>query len=163
MSISSSPRAKALKACSEIHKKTGYRSGFEVKIASGIKEDSHIKYEPTFISYHFEIYAKYKPDFVMMDQCILIEAKGIFTKDDRDKMMAIRECYPYLDIRMMFQNCNNKITSKLTYAGWCLKNNFKYCRGPLIPTDWFKKQPTVEEKEKFSAIFASNDDEKKQH
>lgn len=64
----------------------------------------------------------------------------MFETADRKKHLLIREQYPHLDIRFVFQNPNNKLYkgSKTTYAMWCEKYGFKYAT-KLIPTAWFKE------------------------
>lgn len=73
-----------------------------------------------------------------MKNGIIIEAKGLFEIEDRQKHLLVKQQYPNLDIRFVFQNSNNKIYkgSKTTYADWCKKNGFKFAN-KLIPASWF--------------------------
>ena len=82
---------------------------------------------------------RYTPDFIL-DNGIIIEAKGLFESDDRKKHLLIKATYPQLDIRFVFQNPKNKLYkgSKTTYADWCDKNGYKYST-KLIPSAWFKE------------------------
>lgn len=82
---------------------------------------------------------KYTPDFVLPNG-IIIEAKGIFEREDRQKHLLIKMQYPDLDIRFVFQNPKLKLYkgSKTTYADWADKNGFKYSTRQ-IPEAWFRE------------------------
>ena len=118
----------------------GHRSGLEDKIAQEIKGYEKESYEQYYLPYTMpETSHKYTPDFILKNG-IIIEAKGLFELDDRKKHLRIKELYPNLDIRFVFQNPANKIRkgSKTTYADWCNKYGFKYAN-KLIPASWFKE------------------------
>lgn len=88
---------------------------------------------------------KYTPDFVLPNG-IIIEAKGLFETEDRQKHLLIKKQYPHLEIRFVFSNPNTKIYkgSKTSYADWCKKYGYKYATR-YIPDDWLKdakKYPT---------------------
>jgi len=88
---------------------------------------------------------RYLGDFLLANG-IMIEAKGLFTSDDRKKHQYIREQHPQLDIRFLFMNANNRLskTSKTTYAAWCDKRGFQWC-DKVIPGSWIKEhKPKVE-------------------
>jgi len=78
-------------------------------------------------------------DFWLPKQKILIEAKGVFTADNRKKHLALQEEYPELDIRFVFQR-DNWLTRKhaTKYSDWCEKNCFKYAIGS-IPEEWLNE------------------------
>lgn len=80
--------------------------------------------------------ARYTPDFVL-DNGIIIETKGLFTTEDRQKMRLIRAQYPELDIRMVFSNANARIAKKspTTYAKWCETYGFPWAH-KVIPGEW---------------------------
>lgn len=82
---------------------------------------------------------KYTPDFVLPNG-IIIEAKGLFEREDRQKHLLIKMQYPDLDIRFVFQTPNLKLYkgSKTTYADWAEKNGFKYSTRQ-IPDAWFRE------------------------
>ena len=69
---------------------------------------------------------RYLDDF-LLENGIMIEAKGLFTAQDRKKHLYIKEQHPQLDIRFLFMNANNKLSksSKTTYAMWAERNGFK--------------------------------------
>lgn len=67
----------------------------------------------------------YTPDVVIGNT--IIEYKGIFSVQDRDKMKWVRDCNPDWEYVLVFQR-NNPIRkgSKTRYSDWCEKNGFKY-------------------------------------
>ncbi len=75
-----------------------------------------------------------------MENGIIIEGKGIFEVEDRQKHLLIKQQYPHLDIRFVFSNPTHKLYkgSKTTYGDWCDKYGFKYA-SKLIPASWFKE------------------------
>lgn len=120
---------------------TGHRSGLEDKIAAQIKsyEDQEV-YENYYLRYSVPAKErKYTPDFILKNG-IIIEAKGLFSREDRQKHLLIKSQYPHLDIRFVFQNANNKLYkgSKTTYGDWCNKYGFKFAQ-KIIPSEWFKE------------------------
>lgn len=126
----SSKRANALKH--------GWRSGLEEDVAKSLTEAGvPFTYEKTKIKYikpaseHL-----YTPDFVL-DNGIIVETKGRFMIQDRQKHMLIKKQQPHLDIRFVFSNSNQKLNkgSRTTYAQWCVKNGFMYA-DKTIPHDW---------------------------
>ncbi|MBL40363.1 MAG: hypothetical protein CL761_03435 [Chloroflexi bacterium] len=94
------------------------------------------QYESEKLPYLIE--ANYIPDFKVGD--IYLEAKGYFPPEQRRKMKAVKESHPDLDIRIIFQSPNNKISkrSKTTYAKWAEKNGFPWCAYYAIPVDWLR-------------------------
>ena len=84
-----------------------------------------------------EIKRSYTPDFYLPKHGFYLEAKGIFTARDRKKHIWIKEQYPELDLRFVFQNARLPIRrgSKTTCADWCDKKGFKWCH-KVLPSDW---------------------------
>ncbi len=118
-------------------KRRKYRSKFERKIASEIKEHKNkIRYETLPLKYVKE--HTYTPDFIL-DNGIIIEVKGRFTSADRSKHLAIKKTYPDLDIRFVFMNPNVKLnkTSRTTYGEWATKHGYEWSSGS-IPKVWYK-------------------------
>lgn len=78
---------------------------------------------------------KYTPDFFLPNG-IIIEAKGRWIAKERKILLAIKEDYPELDIRMLFQY-NNWLTKKHTqrYGDWCDKRDIKWSVG-YVPEEW---------------------------
>lgn len=118
----------------------GFRSGLEDKVAIQLAEHGIVDcYETSKIPYiQPEKRRTYTPDFVLPNG-IVVETKGIFSLDDRQKHLWIKDQWPNLDIRFVFSNSNAKIRkgSKTTYAMWCEKNDFQYA-DKLIPDTWIK-------------------------
>lgn len=116
-----------------------YRSRLEDRIANQLKqagvtfayEDLKIKYEVP------KRHAKYTPDFTFGS--IICEAKGRFrSAAERQKLLLVKEQYPELDIRLVFQNANLPIHkgSKTTYAQWANDNGFLWADKGVIPEEW---------------------------
>lgn len=116
----------------------GYRSGLEEQISSqlsglgvdGQYEKHSIKYTKPATNH------KYTPDFKLPND-IYVETKGRFVLSDRQKHILIKQQYPNLDIRFVFQNSKGKIRkgSKTTYADWCVKYGFTFA-DKEIPQAW---------------------------
>lgn len=121
-----------------------YRSGSEKKTGD-LLDSLNISYsfEPHYINYTWVEYKKYLPDFILPNG-IVLEVKGRFKLEDRKKHLFIREAYPNLDIRFVFDNPNNKLNKggKSTYADWCIKNNFLFCKNSdhQIIEEWANEQ-----------------------
>lgn len=117
----------------------GYRSGFELKLAQMlVKNDIKFTYEKTRIPFVPKV-RSYTPDFYLVDSNIYIEAKGNLTKDDRVKMVLVKQQNPEYDIRIVFMNARNKIYkgSKTTYGDWADRYGFMWAEGS-IPKEWLK-------------------------
>lgn len=122
----------------------GYRSGLEVVIqdqltAAGIP----FRYEELKLKYvKPEKAATYTPDFELPNG-IIVETKGRFTTDDRQKQLLVKQQHPERDIRFVFSNSRTRISkaSKTTYADWCIKNNFQFA-DKRIPEAWLKETTT---------------------
>lgn len=118
-----------------------YRSGLEDRIAEQLSEMGVPKvYEKYKIHYTIPSSVhSYTPDFILPNG-IIIEAKGIFEAQDRQKHLLIKKQYPNLDIRFVFSNIKTKIYpgSKTTVAAWCDKHGFVYANRE-IPSSWFKE------------------------
>lgn len=120
----------------------GFRSGLEKRIADdltsrGVKFD----YEKTKIKYTVpEREASYTPDFVLLDNGIIVEGKGIFDAEDRQKHLLIKAQHPDLDIRFVFSRANAPIYkgSRTTHAMWAEQHGFTYAE-KLIPPAWLRE------------------------
>lgn len=119
----------------------GYRSGLEGRI---IDQATKAGYTVTYEGYQLKYVIPesnhvYTPDLVLPNG-VVVELKGLFETDDRKKMVLVKEQYPHLDIRFVFQNANNKIYkgSPTSYGMWCEKHGFPYA-SKLIPDSWFKE------------------------
>lgn len=121
-------------------KKHGFRSGLEEQM---IEELEGYNIEPNYEAKKFEYVIPeskhiYTPDFPVSPH-IVIETKGRWVVEDRQKMLLIMEQYPNIDFRMVFYNANQKIKkgSKTTYAMWCDKHGIKWAN-KNIPNEWLK-------------------------
>lgn len=120
----------------------GYRSGLEDKVASQIREvtNSEPEYETRTIYYTKPArQSRYKPDFILPNN-IIIETKGVFDAEDREKHLLIRDQHPEYDIRFVFTRSKAPIYkgSKTTLAQWCEKHGFLYA-DKEIPKEWFEE------------------------
>ena len=117
-----------------------YRSGLEDKVAQQLALlGVPVLYETTKIEYRVDETRKYTPDF-MLPNGIVVETKGLFTLDDRKKHLYIQKQHPELDVRFVFSNSRTKLRkgAKMTYADWCVKNNFRFA-DKLIPEEWLNE------------------------
>jgi hypothetical protein len=118
-----------------------YRSGFEQTLANQLQR-SGVAFEYETVKLEYQKIATYTPDFILPNG-IIIEAKGVWTVEDRTKHVLIRQQHPHLDIRLVFMNAYNKIRkgSNTTYARWCEKKNIIYAH-KTIPKSWLSQTHT---------------------
>lgn len=126
--------------------KYGYKSGLEHTVADQIKSTEYpLKYETETLNYIVpERKAKYTPDFVFIKRTggiMYIETKGRWTSADRLKMKHVLASNPGLDIRMVFQNPNQKISkaSQTTYEAYANKLGIKHVAKKSIPIEWLEE------------------------
>jgi hypothetical protein len=115
-----------------------FRSKYEETVYNNAEENGfRVEYEPFSLAYLVK--GNYYPDFVL-ENGIIVEAKGYFDSRARAKMIAVKKNNPDLDIRMLFMNSRTKVRkgSKLTYADWCEKYKFPFADG-MIPLEWFNE------------------------
>lgn len=121
----------------------GFRSGLEDKVADELKAKGHsFTYEKTKIEYVKPARkAKYTPDFVL-ENGIIVETKGRFLTEDRQKHLLVKAQHPDLDIRFVFSNSRTRISkqSKTTYGMWCETHGFLFS-DKSIPTAWLHEPP----------------------
>ena len=85
------------------------KSKFEYDVAKWLRSvKQKVRYEEIRIKYAVMRHRYYKPDFIL-NNGIIIEAKGWLRPSDRTKHLLIKAQYPDLDIRFLFQNANNCI------------------------------------------------------
>ena len=127
----------------QIALKHGFRSGLEDKIAESLTNQGvPFEYEKLVIGYTQPAKArKYTPDFVLLNNGIIIESKGRFITADRQKHLMIKEQLPDLDIRFVFSNSKAKLSklSQTTYGMWCDKHGFQYA-DKEIPQAWLTEK-----------------------
>lgn len=128
--------------------KAKYRSKLEEQIARQLEtEGVKFTYEKLKIPYTVpERNSKYITDFVVGDEAnpIVIEAKGRFAHHqssdakERQKFILLKQQYPDLDIRFVFQSRNTKIYpgSKTTVSQWAETHGFLWADKGKIPQEW---------------------------
>ena len=132
------PRFKRKKiTVDEAGKKHGFRSGLEERF---IQELTEYNIDPNYEAIKFEYIVPeskhvYTPDFPVSPH-IVIETKGRWVLEDRQKMLLVMEQYPDIDFRIVFYNANQKIKkgSKTSYAMWCDKHGIKWAH-KFIPQE----------------------------
>lgn len=122
--------------------KYGFRSGLEEAIATDLTSKG-VRFQFEELTIHYTKPAKvskYTPDFVLQNG-IIIESKGRFLTEDRQKHILVKSQHPEFDIRFVFSNSKTKISkrSKTTYADWCIKNGFLFA-DKEIPDAWLKEK-----------------------
>jgi hypothetical protein len=126
----------------KIARQKGYRSGLEESVDALLKQSGiDGQYEQHKVLYTVPVsYHEYTPDF-RLPNGIFVETKGRFVLEDRKKHVLIKQQYPELDIRFVFQNSKNKIRkgSPTTYADWCKKHGFLYA-DKTIPQEWLDER-----------------------
>jgi hypothetical protein len=123
--------------------KHGFRSGLEESLAAQL-DSAGVAYEYEELKINFMSPAKkhvYTPDFKLPNG-IIVETKGRFLTEDRQKHLLVKAQHPDLDIRFVFSNSRTKINkrSTTTYADWCLKNGFTFA-DKKAPEEWLKEPP----------------------
>ncbi len=126
--------------------KYGYKSGLELKVAEQIKEAKYpVNYETEKLEYTVpSTNHKYTPDFVFQKKTggtMYIETKGRWTSIDRKKMKHILASNPGVDLRLVFQNPNQKISkgSKTTYEIYAKKLGILHVAKKDIPEAWLSE------------------------
>ena len=132
--------------------KYGYKSGLEHKVADALKEINYpVNYETETLKYVVpESKHKYTPDFVLTKKdgsIMFIETKGRWTSADRLKMKHVLKSNPDIDIRIVFQNGNQKISkgSKTTYEMYANKLGIMKVANKMIPVEWLAECCQVDE------------------
>jgi hypothetical protein len=137
---------------SESVKKLGFRSKLEVIVNQQLVESGvKFSYEGPLNKIRWTKPATnhvYLADF-LLENGIIIEAKGRFTTEDRKKHCWIKRQYPHLDIRFLFSNAYNKLRkgSPTTYAMWCDKNGFIWANRD-VPQEWIDYKMPDKERER---------------
>lgn len=142
MAATKTSKVRPILSALQVGLKHGFRSGLEGAFAAQL-EAAGILYEYETTKLKFVEPAKnrtYTPDFIL-DNGIIIETKGRFLTEDRQKHLLVKAQHPHLDIRFVFSSSKTKITkrSPTTYADWCQKNGFKYA-DKVAPQEWLKEE-----------------------
>lgn len=111
-----------------------FKSGFERTLDIQLKL-SGIKYSYETMQLPYTLHGVYHPDFIL-DNGIIIEAKGLLDRESKRKMVAVKEAYPELDIRFIFVSINKKCKgTKQTHGEWARRNGFPFAENK-IPQEW---------------------------
>src|SRR6266699_2293008 len=99
--------------------KHGWRSGLEELVIAQLAANG-VRYEYEQVVIEFlqpSKPRKYTPDFLLLDNGIIIETKGRFVTADRQKHLLVQAQHPALDIRFVFSNTRQRISkqSQTTY------------------------------------------------
>ena len=117
--------------------KPSYKSKFEATVAKVLPKGT--EYEPITIDFVQPMKKrKYKPDFVLPNG-LIIETKGKWTQEDRQKHVWLREQRPDLRICLLFMSAFNRIRkgSKTTYADFCNQHGIEWADFNVgIPKEW---------------------------
>lgn len=136
-------KARPTKTSKQVGLVRGFRSGLEDVVAAQIKgRNLPVDYETTKLTFSQPAKKRtYTPDF-RLPNGLIIETKGRFTTEDRQKHLWVKEAHPLLDIRFVFSNSRSRIRkgSPTTYADWCNKHGFLFA-DKLIPESWFNAVP----------------------
>lgn len=116
----------------------GYRSGLEAKIAREL-DAKGISYGYETLKIPFTPPLKertYTPD-VILPNGIIVELKGRFLTEDRQKHKHIKDQHPLLDVRFVFSSARTRLSknSPTTYAMWAEKYGFPWA-DKAIPDEW---------------------------
>jgi glycogen debranching enzyme len=114
-----------------------YRSKLEDGVAIQIQCYTTFEYETKKIPFVVSESRFYLPDFILPNG-IHIEAKGYLRREDRKKLLLVKEQHPDLDLRLVFQCASNRIykRSKTTYGQWAKKHGFLYSDNGRVPREW---------------------------
>lgn len=132
------PKAKRRLPFARKHLRAAYRSGLESAVAAALTL-AGITFEFETVKVPFEQPAKsrkYTPDFILPNG-IIVETKGMFTAEDRQKHLWVKDQHPELDIRFVFSNANGKLRkgSPTSYSNWADSHGFKWAH-KSVPKEW---------------------------
>lgn len=119
----------------------GFRSQSEQRVAEALESlGCSYEYETVKVPYVKPAERKhYLIDFVLSNG-IAIEVKGEFDSTDRKKHLLVKEQYPNLDLRFVFDRPTAKLSkrSKTSYGEWCEQHGFPYAK-QKIPQKWLNE------------------------
>lgn len=144
-------RIEQYKRWASLRRETGFRSRFEAEINASLPQGA-ARYEAAHIPYKVTVLRHYTPDWLLPAQAIVLEAKGRFTKADRDKMLLVKTQYPDLDIRLVFMSLTAKVARSMSAADWCKEHGFLCCKGPSLPAAWLEHRPGPRQQAAFAAF-----------
>lgn len=133
-----------------------YNSGLEFKVAQQL-EGRGVPFEYETTRLYYVQPAKvcfYRPDFILPNG-IIVEAKGLFPTDDRQKHKFLKALHPNLDVRFVFSRSAAPINSgsPTTLSMWCDRYGHQ-CADKLIPASWLVERVS---QAKLDAIAVASD------
>lgn len=108
-----------------------YRSKFEADLAKKMPRVPGVKVVYEGIGIDYTLTRTYRPDWVIYlpdGKIRIVEAKGWFRPEDRQKMLAVKKSNPFLDVKLVLSNQKD--------AKWCERHGFDYSLNS-IPKVWF--------------------------
>lgn len=138
------------------HAARAYRSGLEVAVGALLATAGiAAQYESFRVPYTVPEKAHtYTPDWLLPNG-IVLETKGIWETEDRQKHLLVRQQHPDLDIRMVFSNAKAKLRkgSPTTYAMFCDKHGILWAH-KVPPTSWLTEPVNAASKGAVEALKA---------
>lgn len=136
------------------HLRAAYRSGLEAAVAAALSlaKVPH-EFEAVKVPYlQPEKKRNYTPDFIL-ENGIIIETKGMFTVEDRQKHVWVKDQHPDLDIRFVFSNARARLRkgSPTTYADWATNNGFQWAHKE-VPKEWLTEKGKAASKKAVAAL-----------
>lgn len=147
----------------QVLRKLGVRSGLEKALSEQLdKKGVRYGYESFRIPFLVQEERKYTPDYLLLDNGIIVEGKGRFDTSDRKKHRLIKEQHPDLDIRFVFSRSATRISkqSKTTYAAWCEHQGIQYA-DKVIPEAWLQESPNRRSLDAVARLVAASQVRKK--
>lgn len=119
-----------------------YKSQLELLTAKKLEEEGFkVDYEPERLEFFVpETRRTYTPDFKIKKNRY-IECKGRLLREDRKKLLLVKEQHPNVRIFLLFERPNMTLDkrSKTTYAEWAEKNGFDWSwLGKGLKKEWLK-------------------------
>jgi len=110
--------------------KNKYKSQFERDVAASFRKQG-VKFGYETRKFPFVQPSKkrnYTPDFELPEIGLFVECKGKLTKEERDKLIWIKETYPDLPFVVLFMRARNPIRkgSKTSYSDWATAEGFEW-------------------------------------
>lgn len=137
------------------HLRASYRSGLEVAVGAALAAAGlAVVYEGVRIPFTQPAKNRtYTPDWLLPNG-IIVETKGIWSADDREKHKLVKEQHPELDIRIVFSSSKAKIAkgSKTTYADVCQKLGITYA-DKAVPAAWIAEPVNLSAKAAAEALL----------
>lgn len=120
-----------------------YKSKLEERVAQQLTDAGcPFEYESEKLKYVVPARnATYTPDFIL-NKKIYVETKGwLRSAAERQKMVLVKQAHPDKDIRLVFQNAQNKIyrNSPTSYAKWADDHGFLWADGGKVPEEWLEE------------------------